>query len=160
MLGCTLVFTIPVAFHILREEDKEVFSFGLLIGFITIPFGSLVGGLLAGFPMGMLLRNSVPVLLLSLLLVICLKFFYYQTIRCCLFVGKLITALTYIGLIAAAFEYLTGITLIPGHGPHHGCHGHRIRLRYHITWNLPLPASAHHPFKTAPGAVGPTAVHR
>ena len=117
MLGCTLVFTIPVAFHILREEDKEVFSFGLLIGFITIPFGSLVGGLLAGFPMGMLLRNSVPVLLLSLLLVICLKFFYHQTIRCCLFVGKLITALTYIGLIAAAFEYLTGVTLIPGMSP-------------------------------------------
>ena len=74
MLGCTLVFAVPVAFHILREEDEEVLSFGLLIRFIAIPFGSLVGGLLAGFPMGMLLRNSVPVLLLSLLLVICLKF--------------------------------------------------------------------------------------
>ena len=81
MLGCTLVFTIPVAFHILREEDKEVFSFGLLIGFITIPFGSLVGGLLAGFPMGMLLRNSVPVNKIKIIKVERRIFKYRQTIR-------------------------------------------------------------------------------
>ena len=42
MLGCTLVFTIPVAFHILREEDKEVFSFGLYRDFFVRPY-RLVG---------------------------------------------------------------------------------------------------------------------
>ena len=117
MLGCTLVFTIPVAFHILAEEDKPYFSYGLLLGILTIPVGSLLGGLLAGFSLDVILPNSVFLILLSVLLALALWRAPDGTIRCCLAAGKLITALTYIGLTAAAFGYLTGVTLIPGMMP-------------------------------------------
>ncbi len=114
MLGCTLVFTIPVAFHILDEEDKPYFSYGLLIGILTIPAGSIAGGLLAGLSLGTIFINSIFIILLSLCLALALYRAADRTIRCCLTAGKLITALTYIGLTAAAFQYLTGVVLIPG----------------------------------------------
>lgn len=114
MLGCTLVFTIPVAFHIIQEEDKPYFSYGLLIGIITIPAGSALSGLLAGFSLSTIASNSVFIVLISVLLVLCLFKIPDQTIRICILLGKGITILTYIGLTAATFHYLTGIALIPG----------------------------------------------
>ena len=43
MLGCTLVFSIPVGLGLIQKEDQKYFSKGLLIGLITIPVGCVVG---------------------------------------------------------------------------------------------------------------------
>ena len=64
MLGATLVFTIPVAMGILREEDRPAMAKGILCGIVTIPLGVLAGGIAAGFPIGMVLRNLVPIVLI------------------------------------------------------------------------------------------------
>ena len=114
MLGCTLVFSIPVGLSLIEKEDRPYFSRGFLIGLITIPAGSVIGGLAAGFELSMVLRNMVPVILLAAVLALGLKAFPEAMVKGCMIFGQLITIVIYIGLAAAAFEHLTGAVVIPG----------------------------------------------
>ena len=68
MLGATVVFTIPVAMGILKEKDRPAMAKGILCGIVTIPLGVLAGGIAAGFPLGMVLRNLVPIVLIAALI--------------------------------------------------------------------------------------------
>ena len=68
MLGATIVFTIPVAMGILSEEDRPAMAKGILCGIVTIPVGVLVGGLVAGFPVSMVLRNLIPIVLIAVMI--------------------------------------------------------------------------------------------
>lgn len=117
MLGATLVFTIPVALGILRPDDRPALAKGVLAGIVTIPFGALAGGLTAGFPLVMLLRNLVPIALFALLLALGLWRFERAMIAGFLWFGRFVVALITVGLAAAAFEALTGVVLIPGMAP-------------------------------------------
>ncbi len=117
MLGCTLVFSIPVGLSLIEKEDQQYFSKGLLIGLITIPVGCLIGGLIAGFPMGLIWRNTLPILVIAVLLALGLKFIPNQMIKGCTIFGQFITIVIYIGLACAAFEHLTGVVIIPGMAP-------------------------------------------
>lgn len=74
MLGCTLVFSIPVGLGLIEYEDRPFFAKGLLIGLITIPFGGVIGGLIAGFNLSMVIINMIPVIILSVILAVGLKF--------------------------------------------------------------------------------------
>lgn len=114
MLGCTLVFSIPVGLSLIEKEDRPYFSRGFLIGLITIPAGSVIGGLAAGFELSMVLRNMIPVILLAAVLALGLKAFPEAMVKGCMIFGQLITIVIYIGLAAAAFEHLTGAMVIPG----------------------------------------------
>ncbi|MDQ0152369.1 ethanolamine transporter [Fusobacterium naviforme] len=117
MLGCTLVFSIPVGLGLIEKEDREYFSNGLLIGLITIPIGCLIGGLIAGFQLHMLIMNTLPVLVLSALLALGLKLIPEKMIKGCTIFGQLITIVIYVGLACAAFEFITGMVIIPGMAP-------------------------------------------
>lgn len=117
MLGCTLVFSIPVGLGLIKKEDQPFFSKGLLIGMITIPLGGILGGMIAGFQPGVVFVNMIPIIILSLLLVLGLKFIPNKMIQGCMVFGKFITIIIYIGLAAAAFEHLTGQVLIQGMAP-------------------------------------------
>ncbi len=112
-----MVFSIPVGLSLIEPEDKIFFSKGLLIGLITIPFGSFVGGLIAGFDFTLIVRNILPVLIFSLLLALGLKVIPDAMIKGAMAFGKFITIVIYIGLAAAAFEFITGVVLIPGMAP-------------------------------------------
>ena len=68
MLGATIVFTIPVAMGILKEADRPAMARGILCGIVTIPVGVLAGGLTAGCPLGMVLRNLIPIVLIAVLI--------------------------------------------------------------------------------------------
>ena len=114
MLGCTIVFSIPVALGLIEEKDKEFFAKGLLIGLSTIPLGSIVGGVIMKINIKLLLINIIPIIFVSLILILGLKFFQNIFIRGVLYFGKFIMMITTIGLAAAAFEKLTGIVLIRG----------------------------------------------
>ena len=117
MLGCTLVFSIPVGLGLIEKEDRPFFAKGLLAGMVTIPFGGLIGGLIAGFDVKMIFINLIPVLVLSLLLVAGLAIIPDLLIKGALVFGKFIVIVITIGLAAAAFEALTGVVLIPGMAP-------------------------------------------
>ena len=117
MLGCTMVFSIPVALGLIEEDDKEFFAKGLLIGLSTIPLGSIVGGLLMKINPKVLLINIIPIILISVILILGLKFFQNKMIKGVLYFGKFIMWISTIGLATAAFEKLTGIILIKGMAP-------------------------------------------
>lgn len=117
MLGATVVFIIPVALGIIREEDRPALAKGVLAGVVTIPVGAFLGGLTAGFSVGMLLRNLVPIVLFAALIALGLWRFEKAMIRGFLGFGKGVLAVITVGLAAAVFTELTGVTLIPGMAP-------------------------------------------
>ncbi|MBQ3542575.1 MAG: ethanolamine utilization protein EutH [Oscillospiraceae bacterium] len=117
MLGATIVFTIPVAMGILREEDKPAAAKGILCGIVTIPIGVLAGGLVAGFPVMMVLRNLVPIVIIGALIAFGLWKAETAMIKGFGIFGKLIVAVITAGLAAAIVEGLTGFTVIPGMAP-------------------------------------------
>ncbi len=117
MLGPTLVFTIPVALGILQPEDRPFLAKGVLAGMITIPIGSLVGGLVAGFPIMMILVNLIPIAIFAALIILGLIFAENGMIKGFTIFGKLIVIVITIGLAAAIVEALTGFVVIPGMAP-------------------------------------------
>ncbi len=114
MLGATVVFTIPVALGILKEEDRGVFAKGILAGIITVPLGVLAGGLTAGYPLGMVARNLVPIVIIAALITLGLWRAESAMVRGFTLFGKVIVAVITLGLCAAIVEALTGFVLIPG----------------------------------------------
>lgn len=117
MLGATVVFTIPVAMGILRVQDRGFMAKGILCGIVTIPVGVLVGGLVAGFPLLMVLRNLIPIVLIAALIALGLWRFETAMIKGFGIFGKLVITLITVGLTAAIVEALTGFKLIPGMNP-------------------------------------------
>ena len=117
MLGATIVFTIPVAMGILKQEDRPAMAKGILAGIVTIPVGLLVGGLVAGFPVGMVLRNLIPIVTIGGLIALGLVFAQEGMIKGFGIFGKGVIILITIGLGAAIVEELTGFTIIPGMAP-------------------------------------------
>ncbi len=117
MLGATIVFTIPVALGILQPEDRPALAKGVLCGIVTIPVGILAGGLIAGFSIGMVVRNLVPIILIAAVISLGLWRAEKAMIRGFTIFGKAVTVLITIGLVAAIVESLTGFVLIPGMAP-------------------------------------------
>ena len=117
MLGPTIVFTIPVALGIIREEDRPALARGVLAGIITIPIGSFVGGLVAGFPVLMVLRNLIPIVLIAVLIALGLRLFPNGMVKGFQVFGRIIIIIITIGLAATIIETLTGITVISGLAP-------------------------------------------
>lgn len=117
MLGATVVFTIPVAMGILQEADRPYLAKGILCGVVTIPLGVLAGGLVAGFPLRMVLRNLVPIVLIALLIALGLWKWERAMIAGFAAFGKGVIALITVGLGAALVQELTGFVIIPGLAP-------------------------------------------
>ena len=117
MLGATLVFTIPVAMGILRAEDRPAMAKGILCGIVTIPLGLLAGGIAAGFPIGMVLRNLIPIVLIAVLIALGLWRAEQAMVKGFALFGKLVVIVVTVGLAAAIVEALTGFVLIPGMAP-------------------------------------------
>ena len=117
MLGATLVFTIPVAMGILQEADRPAMAKGILCGIVTIPLGVLAGGLAAGFPVGMVLRNLIPIVLIAVLIALGLWRAEKAMVSGFALFGKIVVIVVTIGLVAAIVEALTGFAVIPGMAP-------------------------------------------
>lgn len=117
MLGPTIVFSIPVALGIIEKEDHPYLAKGILAGIVTIPIGCFVGGLVAGYPVGMILSNLIPIIIFALLIAIGLFFIPEKMIAGFGWFAKFVVALITVGLAAGIIEALTGIVIIPGMDP-------------------------------------------
>ena len=117
MLGATLVFTLPVAMGILQESDRGAMAKGILCGIVTIPVGVLTGGLVAGFPVGMVLQNLIPIVIIGGLIVVGLWKAEEAMVRGFALFGKAVVILVTAGLAAAIVEALTGYAILPGLAP-------------------------------------------
>ena len=117
MLGPTIVFTIPVGLGIIRAEDRRYLATGVLAGVITIPIGSFVGGLVAGFSVGMVVRNLIPIVIFTVLIALGLWRIPNGMVKGFQVFGRIIVIIITIGLAAAIIQKLTPLTLIPGMNP-------------------------------------------
>ena len=117
MLGATVVFTIPVAMGILKEKDRPAMAKGILCGIVTVPVGVLAGGLAAGFPPALVLRNLIPIVLIAVLIALGLWKAENAMVKGFALFGKFVVILVTVGLAAAIVEALTGFVIIPGMAP-------------------------------------------
>jgi len=117
MLGATIVFTIPVAMGILKEQDRPAMAKGILCGIVTIPLGVLAGGLAAGFSAVMVLRNLIPIVLIAVLIALGLWRAEQAMVKGFAVFGKIVVIVVTIGLAAAIVEALTGFIILPGMAP-------------------------------------------
>lgn len=117
IFGCTVVFTIPVGMGMVREEDRECFARGIMLGLVTMPVGLLVGGVLAGLTVPVCLWQNIPVFVLSALLLLGLWKIPEGMIRGFCVFAKGIRILITIGLVLGAVEYLCGLQVIKGMTP-------------------------------------------
>ena len=112
MMGATICFTVPVALKMIKKEyHKEVLT-GILCGIATMPLGCIVSGLMLKIPLGQLLLNLAPVLIMAV--VTCLGLALIPEICSKIFagIGWVVSAIITVGLAAGIFKHITGIELI------------------------------------------------
>lgn len=114
MLGATIVFTIPVALGIILKEDRRILAKGVLTGLITIPLGVVAGGLTAGFPVLMILKNVIPIAILSLIIAFGMWKWESAVIKGFTWFGKFIVSVSIFGLAVGIAQQVTGAELIKG----------------------------------------------
>lgn len=107
-LGCTITFSIPVGMGMLGEREKPLFAKGILAGLCMLPVGILTGGLMCGVSLGKLLFQSIPVLILAILLAFGISRFPDGMIHGFRIFATVIRSAGTIGIALGAFSYMTG----------------------------------------------------
>ena len=87
------------------------------LGGLPGALGALAGGIAAGFPVGMVLRNLIPIIIFAAIIALGLFKFRDATIKAFSWFGKFVIIVITIGLAAAIVEALTGWVIIPGMAP-------------------------------------------
>ena len=113
MFGGALTFTIPLGFGVLEKEVLPNFSKGALFGLGCIPIGNIVGGLILNISLSSIIWNSLPVILLSILIIVGMTLLPDIMIKLMEMLALLIKLLGLIGIVLGALNYLLQITLIP-----------------------------------------------
>lgn len=116
MMGATIVFSIPVSLSIIKKEDQSYLATGMLAGFIAIPVGAIVGGLVAGYPFMMVITNLIPIFILAGLIILGLWKIPEKMIKGFTYFGYGVVVVATAGLAIGIIDVLTGITIIPGIG--------------------------------------------
>ncbi|MDF1510017.1 ethanolamine utilization protein EutH [Robertmurraya sp. DFI.2.37] len=117
MMGATIVFSIPVSLGIIRKEDHKFLATGIMAGMIAIPVGCFIGGMVAGFSIGMILSNLVPIILVAILLALGLWKIPEKMIKGFTIFGHGVVIVAILGLAIGIIHALTPLTLIPGTAP-------------------------------------------
>lgn len=112
MMGATVSFTIPIAINMISEEDFAYFAKGILAGIITIPIGMLVGGIAMKLEYKYIFINLIPVVVLAIIIAIGLLKFERKMIHIFVILGKIIIAISTIGLLMSILDFVFNIKLI------------------------------------------------
>lgn len=113
MMGATIVFTIPVSLSIIDKEDRPYLAKGILCGVVTIPIGVFVSGLIAGFPIVMVLLNLIPIVVVALLIALGLWRIPDKMTTGFEWFGKGLIFVISLGLVVGVFEQMTGVRIMP-----------------------------------------------
>lgn len=117
VMGGVISFSIPTACGIIEKEDTRFFAVGVLSGFMVDPVGCFIGGVAAGIPVGTVLHNLVPVVIVALLIVLGLALIPQKMIRGFQVFSRGLIVIIMIGLMLGAIEKMTGIKLVEGTNP-------------------------------------------
>lgn len=114
MIGATIVFTVPVAIGIISKDDYPYFAKGILCGLITVPFGSLLSGIMMGIPVLVLLLNHIPIIIFSAIISIGLYKTPKNMFKLFSIFGKMIVTISMLGLLLSILDFTLGIQLVKG----------------------------------------------
>lgn len=130
MGGATIVFSIPVALRILHYEDRKYLALGTISGFMAIPVGVFASCIVIAFSQpairefvgknlnatyqlslsfALILRNLLPLIIISVLLLILLKWKPKALIKGFLVFGNIMDFTLRIIFVLAMIEYSTGL---------------------------------------------------
>ena len=114
MFGATICPVIPMALTMVEKEYHTDVLIGLLCGIATIPIGCIVAGFMIGCSFVQIVMNTLPVIILAVL--ICMGLLKNPGLVKKIFatVGNALFLLVTIGLGIGIFHKLTGIALIRG----------------------------------------------
>lgn len=114
ILGCTISFTLPLALGIIKEEDRDVLCKGVLCGIVTVPVGLFIGGILLRIPIMIILKNLLPIIVISLFIIIGLKKIPNKMIVYFERLARFIFIIGLIGLGIQGITSITGVVIIKG----------------------------------------------
>lgn len=106
MLGCTISFTIPFSLGMVKKEQHKELLLGLLCGFVTIPIGCFVAGLMSGISVIPLLVDLIIPVVVSIVIGCGLVFIPNVCVKIFAVFGFIINALITIGLAVGIFCFL------------------------------------------------------
>ena len=115
--GCTLVFTIPVGLGTMTEEDRPLFTRGILLGLFSLPVGLLLGGLACGLPLAVAVVNILPIFLSCCLLFVGMRLCRDKVVSAFQCLSRWIHRVAILGLTIGAFLHLSGWNILPGMTP-------------------------------------------
>lgn len=108
MMGTTVMFVIPLSIANTLQEQRSEVIYGLLSGIITIPFGCIAGGFAAGFSLADIVRNTIPVIAISIFLALMLVFCRKGIVKALTMFGQGILIMSTTGLMISAIQQLSG----------------------------------------------------
>lgn len=114
MFGATICPVVPLSLKIVDKKYHEDVLTGLLCGIATIPVGCIVSGIIMQIPFGKLVLNTLPIIILSV--IICLGLAKVPEITRKIFggFGAFLMIVIVAGLAIGIVDSLAGIKLIPG----------------------------------------------
>jgi ethanolamine transporter len=109
MLGATICFNIPVGLSMIKQDHRIFFAYGTLIGIVSVPFGTVIGGLMMStthfdIPIASVFKLMLPIFIITVLLAISLYRFPFGTLRGFMHVSGAITFLMTFGALLAIFQ--------------------------------------------------------
>ncbi|MEG0774283.1 ethanolamine utilization protein EutH [Clostridium sp.] len=107
-LGATVSFTLPVAFSMTQEQDKNYLSKGIMIGIMSIPVGIVAAGLWQRINIIALLWNMTPIIVFSIILGVGLAKAPDLAIKIFKGLGKLVIGLSGLGLLFQGIHLIYG----------------------------------------------------
>ncbi|MFU0784163.1 MAG: ethanolamine utilization protein EutH [Thermoanaerobacterium thermosaccharolyticum] len=108
-LGAAISFSIPVAMGMISKDEQKYFSKGVMIGVIAIPVGCFAAGLWFGLNPLELLKNMMPILVISAFIGIGLSLTPNILLSCFDVFGRVIIGLSAVGLLAQGSYSIFGI---------------------------------------------------
>lgn len=112
MMGCTVSFTLPFSLGAVKKEQQTELCQGILCGVVTVPVGCFSAGLMMGLPLGTLVTDLIPLLLLAALIAIGLV----KAPRLCTALFKVIStvirAMILTGLAIGILQFIPGIRIL------------------------------------------------
>lgn len=116
-LGTAVIFTIPVGAGIIKNEDYPYFTKGILAGLLATPISGMAGGLAMGLPVGVIVKNLLPINFIALFLGIALIKWPQKIITGFYWFSKSIITMGTIGLVISIVQNVTGKIILPGIEP-------------------------------------------